>query len=404
MDSNPQIAALLEALNNPSLPGIDLSLARMQQLLAALGHPEGRLPPVVHVAGTNGKGSTIAFLAAMLAAAGKRVHRYSSPHLVRFHERIVLAGEEIDDDLLLACLHKVRDAARDIPVTFFEATTAAAFLAFVERSADYLLLEVGLGGRLDATNMVAKPVVSVVTPIGIDHEEFLGTGITSIAREKAGIMKPGVPCFSAEQVPQALAVLQQQAAMLGVALRVVPPLSSYPQLGLCGQHQLQNAALAAAVARHLGINDAAIDAGLQSVRWPGRLQRLHRGALVDGLGPVWLDGGHNRHGAQALVQWLGEQARPRVALVGMMARKDARGYFEVLAPALDAVVCLPVPDAPDGYDEDVLAAQAQAAGIAQVAVASDLASAIALAQRYKPATVLVAGSLYLVGAVLKTHE
>ena len=193
MHLNPAIATLLDGLNNPSLPGIDLSLTRMVQLLAALGNPEKQLPPVIHLAGTNGKGSTLAFLKAIYEAAGYRVHAYSSPHLVRFNERIVLAGQEISDDYLLQLLERITEVAKDIPVTFFEATTAAAFLAFAEHSADVVLLETGLGGRLDATNVVARPIAAIITPIDYDHMEFLGETLGAIAAEKAGIIKDGVP-------------------------------------------------------------------------------------------------------------------------------------------------------------------------------------------------------------------
>lgn len=402
MLSDDAIATLLAPLNNPSLPGIDLSLERMQALLAALGNPQERLPPTVHVAGTNGKGSTLAFLRAMLQAAGKRVHGYTSPHLVRFNERIVLAGKEIDNDRLAGYLQRVA-AERSIGVTFFEATTAAAFLAFAEHDADFLLLETGMGGRLDATTMVARPKACIITPIGLDHQEFLGPDLAAVAAEKAGIIKPGVPVFSAAQLPEAESVLRAMAQRCHAPFTLVEPAALAP-LGLMGAHQQQNAALAVAVAHALGVTDAQFIAeGLRQVRWPGRLQRLTRGPIVEQLGPFWLDGGHNAHAARVLADWLAVQPAPRVLLCGLMARKDAAAFFAPLAEVVEHCVAMPIPGAADGQDPDVLREAAMALGI-DAAVADDLESAVALAQRYNPATVLIAGSLYLAGEILKHHE
>lgn len=416
MHVNPAIAALLEKLNHPSLPGIELSLGRMQALLALLGNPHAKLPPTIHVAGTNGKGSTIAFMRAMLEAQGKRVHAYTSPHLVRFNERILLAGEAISDEMLLTYLERVDAAVRKQPVTFFEATTAAAFMAFAEHPADVLLLEVGMGGRLDATNLVT-PVISVITPIGRDHEEFLGTGLATIAAEKAGIMKPGVACMVGAQAPEALGVLKQCAEAVGAPLfahREAWDFSSEPfsvQMGvwqqalamptLSGAHQCHNAALAAATLHQLGLS-VPPEAAAQA-HWPGRLQRLTRGPLVAQWGaPLWLDGAHNPHAARALAAWARQQKQPVAFVCGLMARKEAEAFFVQLAPLAAPVVTIPIPGHADAQTAQILAQEAQDAGC-DAQVADDVTMALRLLQRYRPATVIIAGSLYLAGEILKNH-
>lgn len=401
MHVNPRLAALLESLNNPSLPGIDLSLARVETLLAALGNPQERLPPTIHVAGTNGKGSTIAFMRAMLEAAGKCVHVYTSPHLVHFNERIVLGGKTIDDAALLALLEEVKAAARDIPVTFFEATTVAAFLAFSRVTADYLLLEVGMGGRLDATNLV-MPVASVITPVALDHQEFLGADLATIAAEKAGIIKPHVPVFTAAQAPAVMRVIEETAVRLGAALTVADtPPCIVP--ALAGEHQRANAALAIATLQGVApLPDGAIAQGLAQVRWPARLQPLRSGPLAS-VAPAWLDGGHNAHAAAAIAQWARGQPKPLWMVCGLMARKDAAAFFAPLKGAVDHVVTIPIAGADDAQDAASLARYAQDAGLS-AEPADDLSAALTLLKRGKPATVLAAGSLYLAGEVLKTHE
>lgn len=402
MHLNPAIAALLESLNHPSLPGIDLSLARMEELLAALDNPQHRLPPTVHIAGTNGKGSTLAFLAGILQAQGHRVDRYHSPHLVAFNERILLGGVPIADDVLLPLLERVAAACKTIPATFFEATTAAAFLAYAASGADYLLLETGMGGRLDATNRVA-PVLTILSPIGLDHQEFLGEGIAAIAGEKVGILKAGVPCISAPQVAEALEVIQARALALAVPLEVVTQ-PSHLKLGLRGEHQRMNAAVATAAAKRLGVSAEAVATGLLNARWPARLQPITRGPLADAYGNFYLDGGHNAHAARVLAEWAAAQPQPVALLLGMMARKDARAFLAPLAPVVEAVCCLDLTGHDDARPAEELASDARAVGVAEVAVASDPETGMALLQRYQPATVLVAGSLYLAGDLLKNHE
>lgn len=426
MHLNPRIAALLEGMNHPSLPGIDLSLTRMEQLLAALGNPERRVPPVIHLAGTNGKGSVLAFLRAIYQAAGYSVHAYTSPHLVQFNERIVLNGHEIADDVLEPLLARVSALARDIPVTFFEATTAAAFLAFAEHPADVLLLETGLGGRLDATNVVPAPAMTVITPIGFDHMEFLGGTMETIAAEKAGIIKPGVPCIVGAQTEAVQKVLARAAyakrapllvqgvgwdfGVQGEAMHVAQGLESWklPMPSLPGAHQYHNAALASVVAKNcavLPVTDDALQAGVAHAVWPGRLQRLTHGPLVEAWGArgaVYLDGGHNGHAAQALAAWMGTQSQPITLIAGMMARKNAVAFFKPLAPHVARVIAVPIP-CNDCYAPEALAAIAQSVGAASVA-AAEMENIRAALEKSPAGTLLIAGSLFLVGEVLKNHS
>lgn len=402
MHSNPHIESLLAALNNPSLPGIDLSLERMRALLAALGNPQERMPPAIHVAGTNGKGSTMAFLRSIYRGAGYRVHAYHSPHLVRFNERILLDGAQIDDALLESCLERVTDAARGIAVTFFEATTAAAFLAFAERPADLLLLEVGLGGRLDATNLVEKVLASVITPIGLDHREFLGNTLSEIAREKAGILRVGIPSVTAPQVPEVMAVLKQ------VAPEIVEAASYDGAIGLTGVHQRINTGVAATVVKllnpRLPVGAELLARGMAAAEWPARLQLLTHGPLVDVWHPhgeVRLDGGHNAHAAAALAEWVRAQEGKMVMVAGLMARKDP---FEFLSPfhgLLDGMVFIPIPGN-DSHPPEILAQIAGELGM-KAQASSSLEEALAALQPVGKATLLVAGSLYLAGEVLKNN-
>ncbi len=346
---------VLERLKGLHPKVIDLSLDRVHRLLAALDHPERRLPPVVHVAGTNGKGSTVAFLRAMLEAAGYRVHVYTSPHLVRFHERIRLAGTLIDDTHLAALLEECETANAGGPITFFEVTTVAAFLAFSRVPADVVLLETGLGGRLDATNVIDRPAVTAITRISYDHRQFLGKSLLEIASEKAGIFKPGVPVVLAEQpAADALKALTLRATAIAAPIQpwtATPQPGGFrfesakrrvdlPMPGLPGAHQIGNAGLALACLDHLplAVDDAAVRRGLAAVEWPARLQRLTRGPLADSLPPdweLWLDGGHNDSAGEVLarqaVDWsVADDSRagphggrrPLLLIYGMLASKD----------------------------------------------------------------------------------
>lgn len=402
---------------------IDLSLDRVQRLLAALGNPQDKLPPVIHVAGTNGKGSTVAFLRACLEAAGKRVHAYTSPHLVRFAERIRLAGKLIDEDALVAVLAECERANGGTPITFFEITTAAAFLAFARVPADAVLLEVGLGGRFDATNVIPRPAVTAITPVSIDHQQFLGDTVAQIAFEKAGILKAGAPAVIAPQSADAAAVIAARAAAIGaplyrcgaewdIAARADGGLSyrgratlDLPPPGLLGAHQYANAGTALACLEQLpGFAPApeALAQGLRQVEWPARLQRLDRGALAQLMpqgAELWLDGGHNAAGGAALAAvartW---RDRPLTLVFGMLKTHDAAGFLGALAPFAARVAALTIPGEENARPAEDIVAIARGLGLAASAHAT-IAAAVAAAAA-PGARVLICGSLYLAGRVL----
>lgn len=415
---------------------IDLSLDRVHRLLAALDHPERKLPPVVHVAGTNGKGSTVAFLRAMLEAAGYRVHVYTSPHLVRFHERIRLAGRLIDDDHLATLLEECEIANAGNPITFFEVTTVAAFLAFSREPADVVLLETGLGGRLDATNVVAKPAVTAITRISYDHRQFLGDSLLEIGSEKAGIFKPGVPVVLAPQ-PEADAL----RALKLRANAIAAPIQSWsvqervdgfrfesakrqldlPMPGLAGVHQITNAGVAIACLDHLplAVDDEAVRKGLATVEWPARLQRLTRGPLAESLPPgweLWLDGGHNDSAGEVLarqaVDWSrgqpgngrseGSAALPLFVIYGMLSSKDPFEFLGPLAPFTHCLRAVAIPGEEASFTAEESCETAKLCGIRDHAAADGVDSALAdlVANRPGPARVLICGSLYLAGTVL----
>lgn len=408
---------------------IDLSLERMRAALALLGDPHRRTPPVVHVAGTNGKGSTVAFLRAMLEADGQRVHAYTSPHLVRIEERYRLAGSLIEPAHLLACAEAVATVAAKVPLTIFEAETVAGFLAFSEVPADFLLLEVGLGGRLDATNVIEAPRLTAITPVDYDHKEFLGPTIAAIAGEKAGIIKPGVPCVVAPQRAEALDVIEARAATVGapllvngrdfdcwheaaggLAFQTGDRFFELPPPGLVGAHQAMNAGTAAMLALSLGLTPEVIGEGVRRARWPARMQPLVRGPQAAPVlavgGELWLDGGHNPHGAAAAAGFIASlqarDPRPFVLLCGLLGNKDSEGFlsaFKALAP--DAVIALPIGSSPSGLTPDALAALAAAAGF-QAQAATSVADGIARALLVAPQRprLLICGSLYLAGDVL----
>jgi dihydrofolate synthase / folylpolyglutamate synthase len=408
---------------------IDLSLERIERLLERLGNPERRLAPVVHIAGTNGKGSTLAMLDAMLQAAGRRVQRYISPHLVRFNERILLEGHPIPELELIEVLDTCEQANDGAPITFFEITTAAAFLAFARYPADALLLETGLGGRLDATNVIERPRLTALSPISLDHQTFLGDRLEQIALEKAGILKPGVPCIVGLQPPAALAVIEERARALGAPLQVHgrewharqegdrllvtigEGVWDLPLPALAGRHQIDNAGLAVACALSLGDlapDTAALARGLRTAKWPGRLQHLTRGPLVALLPTtceLWLDGGHNPAAGEALAVSLDRaDPRPLHLVVGMLSTKDLSGFLRPLSTLARSLHTVPVPDEPASRDPSAAAAEAMRLGI-PATPARDLAGALrAIAQiETGPARVLVCGSLYLAGHVLREN-
>ncbi|QXT39927.1 bifunctional folylpolyglutamate synthase/dihydrofolate synthase [Gymnodinialimonas ceratoperidinii] len=401
---------------------IDLTLDRMERLLAALGHPERRLPPVIHVAGTNGKGSTQAMIRAGLEGAGLTAHAYTSPHLARFHERIRLAGELIDEDHLSRTLDTCLAANGPDAITYFEITTAAAFLAFSQTPADFTLLEVGLGGRLDATNVVDRPALSVITPVALDHQQYLGETLEEIAGEKAGIIKRGVPVVVGPQQEAALEVIEAKAARLGAPViahgqhwhvttereRLIfqdeTGLLDLPLPALAGPHQVQNAGTALAALRTLGVGNP--DAAMQNAHWPARMQKLRHGPLVEAAPGVelWLDGGHNPHAAHAIVATLETlPQRPTYLICGMLNTKDVTGYMAPLAPCVESLTAVSIPGQGATLSADETAAAARSAGL-EAQVAPDVDAALARISAADPtARVLICGSLYLAGEILKTN-
>jgi dihydrofolate synthase/folylpolyglutamate synthase len=409
---------------------IDLTLDRMQRILARLDHPERRLPPVIHVAGTNGKGSTVAYLRAILEAAGLKVHVYTSPYLVRLNECVRLAGTLVSDEDLRDALLECERANGGEPITEFEMKTAAAFLLFAKVPADVLLLEVGLGGRLDSTNVVETPLTCVITPIGIDHVEFLGNSLIQIAGEKAGIIKRGVPVIAAEQLPEAQAVIEQRAKQMRSPLHVAGQdwhvgvergrLVYQDERGLLdlaaprlfGRHQFDNAGLAIATLRtqtRFRIGNAAYERGVTGAEWPARMQRLTSGKLVDQAprdSEIWLDGGHNADGGRVAAAALGDLeervSRPLVLIVGMMGNKDAKGFLANFAGLTRHIIVVPIPETEAAMPPDVLADAVRALGM-RVEAAANVAAALQSLTRLAyeiPPRILIAGSLYLAGYVL----
>jgi dihydrofolate synthase / folylpolyglutamate synthase len=418
---------------------IDLSLGRIERLLAALGHPERRLPPTIHVAGTNGKGSTIAFMRAILEAAGLAVHVYTSPHLVRFHERVRLGslggGRYVDEERLVHALSRCETVNAGQPITVFEITTAAAFLLFAETPADVLLLEVGLGGRADATNVVAQPAAAVITPIGLDHAEYLGDTLGKIAFEKAGILKRGAPAVIAPQdYAEADAVLREEAARRGAAPVLVGAqdfsvheeggrlvyqdedgLLDLPRPRLVGRHQYVNAGTAIAALRaagFAGFESSAFEAGMTRAEWPGRLQRLARGRLP-ALAPegceIWLDGGHNPDGGRVLAAAMADLSErsdaPLVLVAGMLSTKDSEGFFRNFAGLAREVVAVSIPAQVAARPAEEVAAIAGRIGLT-TSVQPNVEAALASLHDYvweRPPRVLICGSLYLAGEVLRAN-
>lgn len=389
---------------------IDLSLDRILAVLETLGQPQDRLPPVIHVAGTNGKGSTCAFMRAMAEAAGLRVHVAISPHLARFNERIRLAGKLVEDGPLIGWLDRVHDAVAGGQITHFEATMAAAVLAFSEVEADLLILETGLGGRFDATNIVDKPAVSVLTPVDYDHKAYLGTDLSRIAWEKAGIIKPGCPVVSAIQSDVPAAVIAEEAFALGAPLAMLRPdevASAPPERALPGAHQAANAALAARALQVWGdprITPDAIRQGARDTVWPARMQRLAEGPVSQlGAGAeLWLDGGHNPHAARAVAALLGEMPGTSVLVTAMMGGKDAGGFFAAFASLGCRVFTCPNAGEHNGAEPADLVIAAQGVGVVAEACSS-FQGALEAAATLGPARILICGSLYLAGEVLAAN-
>jgi dihydrofolate synthase / folylpolyglutamate synthase len=408
---------------------IDLSLGRIERLLAALGDPHKRLPKTIHVAGTNGKGSTVAFLRAILEAAGQRVHAYTSPHLVRFNERIRLAGKLVDDATLIAALEECERVNAGKAITYFEITTAVAFKLFAEVPADWLLLEVGLGGKYDATNVIDAPAASIVTPVSIDHAEFLGDTVEKIAAEKGGIFKRGAQGVIGLQSDEARRVLEACARRAGAPVIVADRdfdareengrlvyedsrgLLDLPLPRLAGRHQHQNAAGAIATLRAIApqLPVSAYDAGMRNVEWPARLQRISRGKIVEAApadAEIWLDGGHNEDGARVIAEAMGELGgrndAPLAIVCGALATKDVRGLLAHFTDLARCVAAVPVSGDHYGRAPADVASAARDLGLFAIETQSieDALRALARMKWRKPPRILICGSLYLAGAAL----
>ncbi|MCO5132411.1 MAG: bifunctional folylpolyglutamate synthase/dihydrofolate synthase [Xanthobacteraceae bacterium] len=429
----PALDALLARLSRLHPRRIDLTLARVERLLAALGHPERDLPPAIHVAGTNGKGSAIAFLRGILEAAGLRVHVYTSPWLVRINESVRLAGRLASDDELREALLECERVNAGHPITRFEIETVAALTLFARHPADAVLLETGLGGRLDATNVIATPAACVLTPIGLDHTEFLGSTLEAIATEKAGIVKRGVPVVCAAQAPEAMAVIEAQAKRLRAPLHAAGEtwhvgiehgrmvyqdergLLDLAAPRLFGRHQVDNAGLAIACLRAcevFAVDHAAFEAGIAGAQWPARMQRLTSGALVAQAprdAEIWLDGGHNADGGRVTAAAIGDLeervSRPLVLIVGMMANKDADAFLANFAGLTRHIIAVPIPDRDGAMGVEQLSAAIRRLGMrAETASGVDAALRFLAQLAYEiPPRILIAGSLYLAGSVLAAN-
>ncbi|MDP0927944.1 folylpolyglutamate synthase/dihydrofolate synthase family protein [Paracoccus onubensis] len=404
---------------------IDLSLDRMHRILAALGNPERRIPPVIHIAGTNGKGSTLAMIRAGLEAGGASVHVYTSPHLARFHERIRLAGKLIAEPDLAAALEECETANGGQPITFFEITTAAAFLAFSRVPADYTLLEVGLGGRLDATNVIPDPRLTIITPVSIDHTQYLGETLAEIAGEKAGIIKPRTPCIVGPQQEEALRVIEARASGMtaplsihgqqwqvaadrgGIVFQDDHGLWDLPRPNLIGDHQIQNAGSALAALRELGADETQARAAMTGAEWPARMQRLSHGPLVEAAGPqaeLWLDGGHNPAGGDALAAVLsGLPSRPTHLVCGMLNTKDITGYLRPLATHAESLTAIGIEGEVNTLPAEATAGFAREAGMTAHIAESPMQAVTRIVASCPQARILICGSLYLAGRILREN-
>jgi dihydrofolate synthase/folylpolyglutamate synthase len=403
---------------------IDLTLDRMGRCLDAVDNPHEHLPPVIHVAGTNGKGSTQAMIRAGLEAAGQTVHAYTSPHLAWFHERIRVAGEIISEEKLTAILDEVYQANRGHQITYFEITTVAAFLAFVRETADWTLLEVGLGGCHDATNVVDHPRLTIITTVDLDHQQFLGETLGEIAYQKAGIIKRGVPVVIGPQHEESLEVIEAEAAKYGAPClthgqhwhaweergRLIyqdeTGLLDLPLPNLRGPHQIGNAGMAIAALRHLGFGEAACEGAVTNAYWPARMQRLHHGPLVEAApgAELWLDGGHNPAAGEALAATLAEMPRrPTYMICGMLSTKDVAGYLRPLAAQADSLHAVAIPGETATLPAEDTAAAAESVGL-KATVSPSVADALAdIAAGDPTARILICGSLYLAGSVLREN-
>ncbi|MGZ9808918.1 bifunctional folylpolyglutamate synthase/dihydrofolate synthase [Pseudoroseicyclus sp. H15] len=420
--SQAESDALLARMMQMHPKVIDLTLERIERLMPALGSPEQKLPPIVHIAGTNGKGSTQAMMRAGLEAAGKRVHAYTSPHLARFHERIRLAGEIISEAELAEVLAEAEAANAGQNITYFEITTAAAYLAMSRVPADYALIEVGLGGRWDATNIFTRPRLTVITPVSVDHQQYLGDTLAEIASAKAGIIKRGVPCIVGPQDEAAMEVIEAEAASKGAPLIAYGQhwhvyeergwlvfqdetgLVDLPLPNLAGPHQIQNAGAAIAGLRALGEGDA--EAAVSRAEWPARMQRLRHGPLVEAAQgcELWLDGGHNPAGGQAVAASLKAMSdRPVHLICGMLNTKDIAGYLRPLGEVAESLTAVTIPGEPNTLPAEETAAAAASVGLPASTAETPLEAVTRMARAAPGARLLICGSLYLAGNVLREN-
>ena len=421
----PESDVILKRMTSLHPKVIDLTLDRVWRLLYALDNPQDKLAPVIHIAGTNGKGSTLAMIRAGLEGAGLRTQAYTSPHLMRFNERIRLTDGLIAESALAALLDECWLANRLEPITYFEITTGAALLAFSRERADYCLLEVGLGGRLDATNAVSHPALTVITPVSLDHQQFLGDTIAQIAQEKAGILKPGTPCVVGIQQKEALAVIKERAKEIGAPLRAYgqhwliredgdrvrfedsADSLSLPRPCLWGPHQIQNAGMALAALRELGQPRRALETAMTRAEWPGRMQRILHGPLPNAArrAEIWLDGGHNAAAGKALAAALAELPDRSTHLVCAMLRtKDTAGFLRPLANAAKSLVAVPIPGETAALPVKDTVAAAHRAGLNATAALDVIAALKAISATSPDARILICGSLYLAGHVLRVTD
>lgn len=403
---------------------IDLTLDRVWRLLEALDNPQYRLPPVIHVAGTNGKGSTQAMIRAGLEAGGAKVHAYTSPHLARFHERIRIAGDLITEKALTDVLDRCYAANGPDAITYFEITTVAGLLAFAETPADYTLLEVGLGGRLDATNVIADPAITIITPVDLDHQQFLGDTLGAIAGEKAGIIKRGVPCVVGPQHEECMDVIEARAGAVGAPLlaygqqwhvsterdRLIYQdergLLDLPMPNLLGPHQVMNAGAAIAALRALGRDEATCEAAVTTAYWPARMEKLTQGALVDFAAPaeVWLDGGHNPAAGKMLAATMRQQPqKPTHLICGMLKTKDVSGYLRELASVAESLTAVSIPGEAATLLASETAQEARNVGLSACEADDIWAALKGIFDQTPNARILICGSLYLAGHVLREN-